>query len=314
VSELAKSPSNPVRGLVYGTSTSPADFALGVKHLQMLGVSYLMLFSPQTEEMAAQQRDLKLIASVPDLDGQAPNGWKIYQVRYPNNESPLVTGLSTEPVVASVHAGNYRQCWGEPWTDTGSPMPKLGPWECAAAPWFMNPTQLDKVWTASGPKAWKRIDIKQLANTPEKAIDPTKVSGIKEDVDSISFHVSEVGKPVLVRTSYFPNWEVSGATGPYRVAPNMMVVVPTSHDVKLTYGLTKVDWLGRIATVIGIVGLVGLVMWKGAERYGATRRPEEDESESGAPPPDDAPPDDAPPGPGGPAEPGGTEAPEPVLG
>jgi hypothetical protein len=294
VSELAKSPSNPVRGLVYGTSTSPADFALGVKHLQMLGVSYLMLFTPQTQQMAAEQRDLELVATVPDLDGQAPLGWKIYKVHYPGNESPLVTGLSKEPVVASVHGGNYSQCWGEQWNDTSTPVPKLGPWECAAAPWFMNAAQLDKVWTASGPKAWKRIDIKQLGSTTEKTIEPTQVSNITEDVDSISFHVSELGKPVLVRTSYFPNWEAHGATGPYRVAPNMMVVVPTSHDVKLTYGLTKVDWLGRFGTLLGIVGLVGLVAWKGAERYGATRRPDEQESESGAPPKDEPPADEPP--------------------
>ena len=65
VSECAKDPSNPVRGLVYGSSTSPTDFALGVKHMQMLGVSYLMLFSPQSKEMAADQPGLKLVSDRP---------------------------------------------------------------------------------------------------------------------------------------------------------------------------------------------------------------------------------------------------------
>ena len=60
VSELAQAPSNPVRGLVYGSNSDPADFALGVKHLQMLGVSYLMLFSPQSEAMAASEPNLSL--------------------------------------------------------------------------------------------------------------------------------------------------------------------------------------------------------------------------------------------------------------
>ena len=45
-----------------------------------------------------------------------------------------------------------------------------------------------------------------------------------------------MGTPVEVRVSYFPNWKASGADGPWRVAPNLMVVVPTSHDVTLTYG------------------------------------------------------------------------------
>jgi hypothetical protein len=280
VSELAQSPSNPVRGLAYATDPPDATaFALGVKHLQMLGVTYLMLFSPQSEALAAEQPDLSLVATVPDLDGQPPKGWKIYRVAQPGNASPLVTGLSVEPVVAKVHAGNYQQCWGQSWTDTSTPIPKLGPWECAAAPWFMDSSQLDKVWVASGPKSWKHIDIKQLPQTTETPITPTEVTQIHENVDSISFHVSEIGKPVLVRTSYFPDWKVSGASGVYRAAPNLMVVVPTSHDVKLTYGLTAVDWLGRIGTLVGIAGLVGLFSWKGFVQYRATGDPDGPDSD-----------------------------------
>jgi hypothetical protein len=250
-----------------------------------------MLFSSESKQMAAQQPDLELVASVPDFDGIAPKGWSIYKVKYPNDENPLVTGLSSEPVVATVHGGTYKQCWNRPWTDS-SPMPQLGPWECAAAPWFLNDSQLDKVWTASGPKGWKRIDIKQLADTNETQIQPTQVSDIHQDVDSISFHVSETGKPVLVRASYFPNWKVSGAQGPYRVAPNFMVVVPTSNDVKLTYGLTKYEWLGRLGTLLGIVGVGLLIAWKGAERYGAIVRRDDDSPESGEDDDGDGPGDD----------------------
>ena len=59
----------------------------------------------------------------------------------------------------------------------------------------------------------------------------------------MSFHVDQVGVPVLVKVSYFPNWEVDGAEGPYRVAPNFMVVVPTQNDVRLHYGRCR---LGHI--------------------------------------------------------------------
>ena len=73
--------------------------------------------------------------------------------------------------------------------------------------------------------------------------------------------------PVVVKESYFPNWQVHGADGPYRLAPNLMVVIPREHDVSLTYGLTPVDWLGRILTLAGLAGLVALVRWKGARKY-----------------------------------------------
>ena len=67
---------------------------------------------------------------------------------------------------------------------------------------------------------------------------------------SISFHVSRVGTPVLVKVSYFPNWHANGADGPWRVTPNLMVVVPTSHDVTLTYGSVRAqdDAWGLLAT------------------------------------------------------------------
>jgi hypothetical protein len=273
VSELSKQPSNPVSGLIYGTSTSPADFSLGVKHLQMLGVRYLMLFTEQTERMAKLQPDLRLVATVPDFDGQEPKGWKIYEVK---NALPLVTGLSVEPLVVKTHAGNYQQCWGQQWGQA-SPMPHLGSWECSAAPWFTKRAQLDKVWVGSGPKSWKHIDIKQLAGTTQTAITPTKVTRIHEGVGSISFHVSEIGKPVLVKTSFFPNWQAHGAKGPYRAAPNLMVVVPTSHDVRLDYGLSGADWTGRFVTLLAVAALGALITWKGMRRFGAARSPDDDE-------------------------------------
>jgi hypothetical protein len=65
----------------------------------------------------------------------------------------------------------------------------------------------------------------------------------------------------MVKTSYFPNWEAEGANGPWRATPNFMVVVPTSKHVKLTYGTTTAEWTGRFLTVVGLVGLGGLVGW-----------------------------------------------------
>jgi hypothetical protein len=156
-------------------------------------------------------------------------------------------------------------------------MPHLGAWECSAAPWFTKPAELDKVWVGSGPKSWRHIDSKDVAGTAQKKITPTTVTQIHEGVGSISFHVSEIGKPVLVKTSYFPNWQAHGATGPYRAAPNLMVVVPTSHDVKLTYGLSGADWLGRFVTLIAVAALGALITWKGMRRFGAAGSSDDDE-------------------------------------
>ncbi len=57
---------------------------------------------------------------------------------------------------------------------------------------------------------------------------------------------------MLVKASYFPNWQVDGAEGPYRVAPNLMVVVPTDEHVELTYGRQPVEWIAYALTLLGI--------------------------------------------------------------
>ena len=46
-----------------------------------------------------------------------------------------------------------------------------------------------------------------------------------------------------------------------------MVVIPTSNDVTLSYGLTKYDWIGRVLTLLGLLGLVALARWRGARRF-----------------------------------------------
>ena len=68
-----------------------------------------------------------------------------------------------------------------------------------------------------------------------------------------------LGAPVLVKVPYFPNWHASGALGPYEVSPNLMAVVPTAHHVTLTYGTTPADQLGKLASLMGVVGLGMLV-------------------------------------------------------
>lgn len=116
---------------------------------------------------------------------------------------------------------------------------------------------------AAGPDGWKRAEGAAALTTRRRAIaDPAQVSHIRAGDDSISFRVDEVGKPVLVKASWFPNWEVDGAEGPYRATPNFMVVVPTQKEVTLHYGTTPAEWLGRVLTLLGVVGL-GLLAWWG---------------------------------------------------
>jgi hypothetical protein len=338
VSECSQHPSNPVRGLVYGTS---ADFDLCVRHLQMLGVRYYMAWTSEMQDLAAKNSQLTLVKDIPQnppIAGPSPDkelkDWKVYEVA----NSDLVVGLDHEPVVlTSLQSGQpkYSTCWGKPWDVASGSEPRMQDgWECQTAPWWVNSNELGTAYSETGPKNWQRVPAADLAKARPTAVEAAQVSNVQQSVDKISFDVSEIGKPVEVKESYFPNWKVAGAKGPYRLAPNMMVVVPTSKHVELTYGLTGADWAGRVITIAGVVGLVLLGLWTGARRFaaggdepapdptddGATGEGRFGEERSSRDDPDsgsdgetpDPPPDGPPPGPPD-GEPPDRKEPEPAL-
>jgi hypothetical protein len=227
--------SNPVRGLPYKTIE---DFDLGVRYLQLLGVRYFAAESADAKARAAAHPDLTLVDRVPDFDGRPPLGWDIYEVA----DSPLVEPLTAEPVVV-------EGVTAEDWRDD------------VAVPWFDDPGALDQLLVADGPGAWPRASVENARGRTGEELPDVRVTDIEETDDSVSFRVSRTGVPVLVKTSYFPNWRVEGADGPWRATPNLMVVVPTRKQVRLEYGTTTAEWLGRAGTVAGIAGLVGLAWW-----------------------------------------------------
>ena len=87
------------------------------------------------------------------------------------------------------------------------------------------------------------------------------VTHVKVGLQSLSFHVSRIGVPMLVKISYYPRWQATGATGPYRVSPNLMVVVPTSKNVSLVYGDTPIVTFGNVLSDVTVIaGLIALVV------------------------------------------------------
>jgi len=128
-------------------------------------------------------------------------------------------------------------------------------WLAPSVAFYDDPSKWNVELAASGPSDWPRVAAGQRAS--QIAVTPARVSDIKETTDTISFHVSRTGARVLVKTSYFPNWQASGADGPFRVTPNLMVVVPTAHTVTLTYGTATAGKVGFVVTGAGVVLLVG---------------------------------------------------------
>jgi hypothetical protein len=255
---MSQQSSNPVRELRYINN----DAAVGVQYLQELGINYYLAVTPEAiakaDEVAASGGGLK------SLETSGP--WHIYSVE----NADIVVPLDTLPVVVNERSGDLRERWLE-----------LG------SSWLQNRTEWDSLPAADGPKEWQRIDVaidmavregepgsdsrkvdvvKPVQEIVPAKVEPAVVSDVKIGDDSVSFTVDKVGVPVLVRVSYFPNWQVSGAKGPYRVAPNMMVVIPTSNQVSMHFKASFVDRFAYLLTIAGFVAL--FVMWR------RDRRPE----------------------------------------
>src|SRR5581483_11440299 len=254
--ELSKAPSNPDRDLPYqGLNVSD-----GVKHLQLMGVRYYMAFSQDALAQAHADPDLTQVAT--------SKPWEIFEVK----DSAQVQALHEQPaVIKNAPKG------GAAWMDIG-------------VKWFQqDPSTWATPIAADGPSSWQRISVTtDKANEQKQGngkvvgsginiqqplsipVRQAQVSHIKVSDDRISFDVDKPGSPVLVKASYFPNWQASGAKGPYRVAPNQMVVVPTSKHVSLRYGYTGADRLGYATTLLVIVAIITLV------RAGPMRMPPAD--------------------------------------
>jgi len=258
VSENAGSPVRQTRNVLN-------DGAVGVRHMRDLGIRYLMVTRPAAIEQAEEQPD--------DLVLVATSGpWNIYEVQYGGVPSEIVEPLTEQPVVVNARSGDPRECWLE-----------------VGESWFQQPDEWAARPADDGPADWQRIDVRidETRQIPKGqgtdgcgdpqydpgrkvnivvpdttiepvALDPITVGNVVIGQQSVSFDVSQVGVPVLVKVSYFPNWQASGADGPYRVAPNFMVVVPTSTHVSLTYGRTTVDYAFDATTLVGIVAAFGL--------------------------------------------------------
>ncbi len=258
-SELSQSPSRAQRDLPY----SGLDTAAGVEHLRLMGVRYYLAFSDEA---------LRGARASPGLTEIAVSGpWAVFLV----NDSEPVIGLTDLPVVV-----DDLPPFGEGWIT-----PAVGAFVAKGGPWLLAP---------DGPSDWPRMTLASLAGPQAVAVAgmseqagrgereramlawaevlassaprqpvgrPVRVSHVERDTHTVSFSVDRTGAPVLVRTSYFPNWRVSGAEGPYRVTPNLMVVVPTDTEVTLYYSRSGVELFSLLVTLSGLVA-AGWLTWR----------------------------------------------------
>ena len=267
---LSARPGNPQSRLPY----PKLDVAAGVRRLQQWGVRYYLVFSPSAQAQARVHPDLRLLATTaytrsctPEEESAqtCPSTMEIYEVA----NSALVAGLSLQPAVLT-NVGRTQR----------------GGWLDVAMAQYTRPDQFPVPLVSDGPPSWPRVaarvdrvfasnfgDGTSVAPTLVKTYPTVKVTDIHEGDGVVTFHVDRVGVPVVVRESYFPTWRAHGADGPYRLAPNMMVVIPTDRSVTVRIEPDVANQVGLALTLIGILATVALVHHERRRRASASAEP-----------------------------------------
>jgi hypothetical protein len=249
-SELSAAPSEAMSGLPYAS----LNVNLGIAHLQMMGVRYFMAFSPSVIAAANQNSNLRLIDQVPAVNPKSQTvsnteTWNIYLVK----GAALVAPLQNLPAVITPNSNGRVQ------------------WLNSSVPWYMNPAEWSVLRAASGPSNWPRVSPKAKV-AQVKPLPADAVSSIVAGNSNLSFNVTTPGVPVYVKISYFPDWKVKGGSGPYRVSPNLMVVVPTQKHVELYYGVSLIEKMSDAISLAAIALMALMSTAYGSRIFGKFRR------------------------------------------
>jgi len=247
-SEMSFKSSNPIPGLKYHVF----DMERGLKHMDVYGVDYYVSFTPEAAEKALGIDEFELVTTT-----------EPFQVfRLP--ETQLVEAATHLPAVYEVPDRSLLKSLTGSSSVMGRDGEPLPSFHDMALEWYEDVDEMDRWVVADGPAEWPRIE--SIRERPDTEIDVPEnpVSNIVLEDHRISFTTEAVGVPHVVKISYFPNWKATGADGPWRAAPSLMVVVPTDNEVVIEFQDTWAESSGQILTIVGLVGLLvgGFVAWR----------------------------------------------------
>ena len=230
-SEISKVNSCPFWNIWHCTSFNIDD---GTKHLKMFNVQYFIARSDQVKNALRNHPEYRRVEII--------DPYEIYELM--TNQNKYVIVPNYEPVLFETRD-----------------------WKNISYEWFKD---LDKVDVplvfVKRVSDEDRVRFKSII-TNERLDDLTGIP-TNEDCDiqefvsneEVTFTTNCLGKPHIIRISYYPNWKVEGADKIYLVSPSFMLVFPSQETVKLYYTSGFIDKIGSILTVIGILFITYIIL------------------------------------------------------
>jgi TolA-binding protein len=132
-------------------------------------------------------------------------------------------------------------------------------WKRLSYQWFLRDDLIDRhlVFADSLPAEERgrfRAAADSLADGLPRIPIETRGCVVQEEIGNreIRLRTNWIGKPLLVKMTYHPNWHVEGAERIYLASPSFMVIYPNRQEVRLYYGWGWRDRVGALLTVIGL--------------------------------------------------------------
>jgi hypothetical protein len=202
----------------YLTNGCPSfDFDKGMRHLKIFGVRYFFASSEKVKGLL-REKGYKML--------YGPGEFEIWELNASIIEVPAY-----EPI--SVKADNWRKLSYE-WFDSDK-------------------VEVPLVW--NGDERFSKVLINpEIEDIPMvKAEYNCSIQNVEIENERIAFDTDCIGKPHIIKVSYFPNWKVKGAEKIYMVSPAFMLVYPIQRHVELYYGQTLIDVLGLLLSFCGLI-------------------------------------------------------------
>ncbi len=207
---------------IAGFEYPPFNFEKGVKHLQMFGAKYFVAYSDEVKNQADQY-----LTKLKDFEHFA-----VYEIPQ-QTMIDIPSGFTLEK--------------------------KKKDWVYQSIDWYKNANLNIPIIFYQNQKEYNQIVALQ-----EKIQGPiTKDIHITKNTDTaLEFTTKALYAPHIIKISYFPDWQVKGAYGPYLVSPSFMVVFPYQNNVLLEFKPGPIDITSYILSLTSFVFLCILIIDK----------------------------------------------------
>ena len=218
VSGVAESPSNPVGGLSYING----DFDRGVRYMKELGVDYFISYTDSITDKAIMSDELE------NLFQSSPfTVFKIYSDKVQVVDAELVN-FSQPELFERISNSIFKQEKTDSFFNLAMKEFKLD-----------NKKRIIEGIDTEESQIQNRIPGKK-----------SEINNVRISNNKITFETEHPNELHIVKVSYFPNWKIENGSGPYRLSPSFMGVIPYSNEVSITFENTSLEKSLNIISLI----------------------------------------------------------------